>query len=197
MSYAFVIDLKKCVGCNACTTICKAENGTPPNVTRAKIMRKEVGTYPNVRRLSVPVLCMQCEDPPCVKACPTGATVKDAASGVVTINKETCVGCRACMLACPYGARYYRENEDGYFGKELTPFEKVKYAEQPAGVVDKCDFCLENRVKKGLEPACVQNCIAKARHFGPREEMERMIIERNGYQLRPELGTNPSVYYLP
>jgi molybdopterin-containing oxidoreductase family iron-sulfur binding subunit len=99
-------------------------------------------------------------------------------------------------LACPYGARYYRGDEKGYFG-DLTEYERIKYARMPAGVVDKCDFCQETRLAKGQEPACVQNCITGARHFGQLEDLERLIIERNGYRLRPELGTNPSVYYLP
>ena len=196
MPYCMVIDLKKCVGCNACTTICKAENGTPPGVTRAKIMRDEVGKYPDVRRRSIPMLCMHCEDAPCVNICPSAATKKDPATGVVSIDKERCVGCRACLLACPYDARYYRRDEAGYFG-ELTPFEKVKYADKPKGVVDKCDFCLKNRVEKGLKPACAENCLAEARHFGKLEEARAQIVERRGFQLRPELGTGPSVYYLP
>ena len=196
MPYGMVIDLKRCVGCNACTTICKAEHGTPPRVTRAKVMRKEVGQYPNVRRLSLPMLCMHCEDPPCVKACPSGATKRDEKTGVVTADKNVCVGCRACVMACPYGARYYREDDEGYFGG-LTPYEKVKYAQMPSGVVDKCDFCVETRLSKGQQPACVQNCITQARHFGEKDVLERMVIERNGYQLRPELGTKPSIYYLP
>ncbi len=196
MPYCLVIDLKKCVGCNACSTICKAENGTPPGVTRAKIMRKETGAYPHVRRLSIPMLCMQCQDPPCVKVCPSGATSRDERTGVVSVDKTVCVGCRACVMACPYGARYYRDSEAGYFG-ELTPYEKIMYAAMPRGVVDKCDFCLKNRVEKGLEPACVENCCANARFFGTREEMDALIIERNGYQFRAELGTDPSVFYLP
>ncbi|MGE4272534.1 MAG: 4Fe-4S dicluster domain-containing protein [Desulfitobacterium sp.] len=197
MSYCMVIDLKRCVGCNACATMCKQENGTPPGVTRSKVMKKEFGTYPSVRKLSLPMLCMHCEDPSCVNVCPTGATEKRE-DGIVTVDKEVCIGCRACMTACPYGARYFRESEEGYFGQELTPFEAVKYVDQPKGVIDKCDFCLESRLSKGLsEPACVQTCIAKARFFGKKEDLEELIQSRKGYQLRPELGTNPSVYYLP
>jgi molybdopterin-containing oxidoreductase family iron-sulfur binding subunit len=191
-----VIDLKRCVGCHACSTTCKAENGTPPGNTRAKVMKKEIGKYPDVRRVSIPMLCMHCEDAACVTVCPTGATERRE-DGIVSLDKEKCIGCRACITACPYGARYFRNSELGYFGKELTPYEEVKYQNKPKGVVDKCDFCLESRLTQGLEPACVQSCITKARIFGKKEEVQELILQRKGYQLRPDLGTNPSVYYLP
>jgi len=195
--YGMVINLKRCVGCQACATICKAEHGTPPGITRAKVMRQEVGVYPDVRRISLPMLCMHCENASCVAVCPTGATQKRTEDGIVTINKEQCIGCQACMTACPYGARYRRENNDGYFGTKLTPFEEAHYKQYPTKVVDKCDFCLESRLKDGLEPACVQSCITLARTFGTLEELEELIIQRQGYQLRPELGNDPSVFYLP
>lgn len=130
-----------------------------------------------------------------MKVCPTGATVKNE-DGIVTVDKNVCIGCRACMTACPYEARYFKEHLEGYFGHKLTPFEEVKYTAQPKGVIDKCDFC-QSRLQKGLKPACVTNCIANARYFGTKEEMADLIHRRSGYQLRPELGTNPSIYYLP
>lgn len=196
MSYCMVIDLKRCVGCSACATMCKQENGTPPGITRSKVMKKESGKYPHVRRISLPMLCMHCEDPACVHVCPSGATQKRE-DGIVTVDKNICIGCRACMIACPYGARYFRESEEGYFGSVLTPFEKEKYVNMPKGVIDKCDFCVESRLAKGLEPACVQTCITKARIFGKKEDLQEVIRRRSGFQLRPELGTDPSVYYLP
>ncbi|MGN0038893.1 MAG: 4Fe-4S dicluster domain-containing protein [Coriobacteriales bacterium] len=195
MTYCMVIDMKRCVGCGACATMCKQENGTRPGVFRSKVMKKEIGKYPNVKRVNLPMLCMHCENPPCVDVCPTGATSKDK-DGIVTVDPSECVGCRACVTACPYEARTFMEDGDGYFGKQLCPFEKVKYAEHPVGTVDKCTFC-KPRLEKGLEPACVQTCVADARIFGREEDLMGMIQRRRGYTLRSELGTAPHVYYLP
>lgn len=193
MRYGMVIDLHLCVGCHACATACKASNATPPGDWRCFVLRKEVGKFPNTKRIIQPMLCMHCGEPACLQVCPTGATVKDE-NGIVYIDQEKCIGCRACMLACPYGVRSFVESENGYF-PEPTEFDEFHKGEHPAGVVDKCDFC-RDRIAKGEEPVCVRTCVTKARTFGTLEELEPLIKQRHGYQLLPERGTDPAVYYL-
>jgi Fe-S-cluster-containing dehydrogenase component len=197
-----VIDLKKCAGCYACVAACKTEHATPPGVFWCRVVKHESGTYPAVRRIALPLQCMHCADPPCEKTCPTGATRKRG-DGIVHINYDECMGCRACMIACPYEARYFlAELRPYYNGQGLTQYEEIGYASNGyvEGTVTKCNFCLE-RVDAGKEPACVANCPGRARYFGdledPGSEVARLIRDKRGFQLHPEFGTNPSVYYLP
>ena len=208
--YGMVIDLKRCIGCYGCQIACKAENFTPPGITWALVLKNEQGSFPAVRRLSLPMLCMHCAEPACEKVCPSGATVKEE-DGTVTVDCETCIGCRYCMVACPYGSRYFNDRELNYYGDQRTPYEEVG-ADPPEGLeskprrarrtgrVEKCDLCSHRREQE-LEPACVANCMAKARYFGdlddPYSEVSRLVREKGGFQLNPELGTDPSVYYLP
>jgi molybdopterin-containing oxidoreductase family iron-sulfur binding subunit len=145
---------------------------------------------------------MHCEDPPCEKICPTGATQKRE-DGIVFVDYNKCMGCRACMIACPYQARYFlAELRPYYDGQGLTPYEELGYPTNGyvPGTVTKCNFCME-RVDAGKEPACVANCPGRARYFGdledPDSEVSRLIRDRRGFQLHPEFGTNPSVFYLP
>ena len=198
MRYGLVIDVQKCIGCNACTMACKAENGTPQGVWWSKVLVKEVGKFPNTSLAFTPMLCMHCANPPCVEVCPTGASFKRA-DGIVVVNYEQCMGCRYCEAACPYGARTFLDTIRGYYDKGLTPYEQVMYTKHQAGVEEKCNFCMD-RVAQGKEPACVATCPAYARFFGdldnPNSEVSKLIARRHGVQLMPELGTNPSVYYL-
>lgn len=197
MSYGMVIDLEKCVNCRGCVLSCKEANGTPPGTMRSRVERETTGTYPDTKADIVPMLCMHCENAPCIEACAVeGATYKRD-DGIVVVDKEKCIGCKLCMEACPYDARHYRENDEGYFGEELNEYEETMYAAMPSNTVDKCDFC-QKKVEAGETPACVAACIAKARHFGELEELKSQYIDgTDAFQLLPDEGTNPSVWYLP
>lgn len=200
-----VIDLKRCYGCFACVTACKTENYTPPGVFWARVLKGETGEFPNTVRQALPVLCFQCEDPSCKTVCPTGATYQDP-DGVVRVDKNKCIGCNYCKMACPYGARYMVEKWESYFPEGLPLSEYEEYSKERwieksgLGVSTKCDFCVERR-EKGLEPACVVACPAKARIFGdlddPDSEPSKLIRSHRGYVLNPEHGNKPKVYYLP
>ncbi len=200
MKWGMVIDLKRCIGCYACQLSCKAEHGTPPGVFFARVLKVEEGQYPSARNLFLPVLCNHCENAPCVDACPTGASFKWE-DGTVDIDHDKCVGCKTCMMACPYDNRYYHGESQGYYpGQGLTAYEKARVSRHQEDVVMKCDFCRERRLA-GKLPACVTNCPTVARIFGDLDdatsEVSRLIKERGGFPLHPELGTKPSVYYLP
>lgn len=206
--YGMAIDLRRCVGCEACTVACKQENHTPPGVAYAKVIKEEVGEYPHVRRHFLPVLCNHCENPPCVPVCPVGATWKREEDGIVVIDYDICIGCRYCMTACPYGARYFDFGDN--YNQPLNEFEgqpSPEYGEDrprqpgtsPIGNVRKCTFCL-HRVARGEQPACVLTCMPHARIFGdlndPESEISRLTAERRGFRLKEELGTEPKVFYL-
>ncbi len=202
--YGMVIDLKRCYGCYACSMACKVKNHTPPGVFWARVLKGEEGKFPNTVRQALPVLCMQCDDPSCVEVCPTGATFMQE-DGIVVVDKDTCMGCKSCLMACPYGARYTVEKWESYFPdglplSEYEEFAKRKWEEDSGcGVATKCDFCLD-RIAEGRDPACVEACPARARVFGDLDdvnsEVSLLIRRHRGQQLNPELGNNPKVYYL-
>ncbi|NOX62818.1 MAG: 4Fe-4S dicluster domain-containing protein [Chloroflexi bacterium] len=208
--WGMVIDLSKCVACDACTVSCKAENKTPPGVNYTLVIKEEVGTYPNVREVFLPRPCMQCENPPCVDVCPVSATWKNE-EGVVVIDYDVCIGCRYCITACPYGARTF-DFGDWYTKNTpmLAPYETAptfEYGEErvrqddvsPIGNVRKCNFCIQ-RLHEGLLPACINDCIGRARYFGdlndPDSLVSELLRERYSFRLKDELGTSPKVFYL-
>ena len=201
MRYGMVIDLRKCVGCNACSLACRQEHGTPPGILYSRVLNREVGTYPNTRFEVLPLQCMHCDNAPCEKVCPTKATYI-ADNGIVKVDAAKCIGCKLCIGACPYGARFFNDSASKeYFpGQGKTAYETVKAGAHVKDTVEKCSFCAE-RVEAGQEPACVQSCTGKARYFGDLDdrnsEVVKLIAEFGGKTLQAELGTKPKVYYLP
>ena len=208
--YGMVIDLKRCIGCQACMVACKAENSLPPEIKWNRVEDSSTGKYPNTKRNFLPLPCMHCEDPPCVDVCPTGASHKRT-DGIVLVDSDKCDGCQQCMDACPYEVRYFYEKKLSYFPAAFTPPEEIGYKKHRLGTMGKCTFCahrVDKGVKKGLKPgvdwdaspACINSCPTGARVFGdlnaPNSEVSRLIKSRHGYQLQPEDDTNPSVYYL-
>jgi Fe-S-cluster-containing dehydrogenase component len=218
--WVMVIDLRKCVGCHACTVACVAENKLPPGVVYRPVLEEEIGTYPHVTRRFTPRPCMQCDNPPCTPVCPVHATYKNA-DGVVVVDYNQCIGCRYCITACPYAARtfdfgqvYTQDTPDGLpflLGRQTADdYERVpsdeygrkwerKGEESPIGNVRKCHFCL-HRLAVGMLPACVTTCIGRATLFGdandPASLVAEMVARPNTMRLKEELGTEPRVYYL-
>ena len=206
--WGMVIDLQKCVGCDSCTVACKAENRTPPGVSYNVVMEEEHGEFPNVTRTNVPRPCMQCENPPCVQVCPVSATYS-MDDGVVNIDYDRCIGCRYCIIACPYGARYFDfgdnyDDEVDEAGEVTSPeygVDRGKRTEgdSPIGNVRKCSFCT-HRLERGEEPACVETCIGDARNMGdlndPESDVAQMAESTRAMQLKEAEGTDPNVYYL-
>jgi len=218
--WVMVIDLRKCIGCHACTIACVAENKLPPGVVYRPVIEEEIGTFPNVTRRFVPRPCMQCDNPPCTPVCPVHATYTNE-EGVVVVNYKQCIGCRACLTACPYGARTsdfghtYAEGTpvaDGLIvGQKKAdayeraanyeygePWDRVKEG-SPMGNARKCHFCL-HRVRQGMLPQCVSSCIGRATFFGdandPNSVVAEMVARPNVMRLKEELGTKPRVYYM-
>ena len=200
--WGMVMDLKRCIGCNACTVACMQENTTPRGIRFTETVSEEIGIYPNVTRAYVPLICNHCEDPPCERVCPTTATYKTE-DGMVLVDDKKCIGCGACITGCPYKNRFKLKPtpfENGLYSKgELTPFEEQGYGRFEVGTTVKCTFC-HNRLAEGLDPACVVTCPTKARIFGdlddPHSEPRKLIQARKGYQPLADLNTKPKVFYV-
>jgi Fe-S-cluster-containing dehydrogenase component len=197
---ALVIDLNVCVGCHACVTSCKEwntsgaagplvdENAYGANPTGTffnRVQTYEAGVFPLTETIHFPKSCLHCEEPPCVPVCPTGASYKRAADGIVLVDYDKCIGCKYCAWACPYGAREIDEERQ---------------------VMTKCTLCVDRIYDEKLpqadrQPACVKACPTGARLFGdvkdPDSEVSKAIRERGGYSLMPEWQTKPANQYLP
>jgi Fe-S-cluster-containing dehydrogenase component len=177
MQVGFVIDQRKCIGCHACTVACKAENDVPLGSFRTWVKYVEKGTFPSVRRHFTVLRCNHCDRAPCVEICPVNALDKRP-DAIVDLDRDLCIGCRACMQACPYDALYF-------------------HAER--GVAEKCHYCA-HRVEQGLEPACVIVCPTEAIVSGdvadPGSKIARLLQEAPTSRRRLDKGTQPRVWYV-
>ena len=196
------INKTRCIGCQTCAHACKMQNNVPSGMRWNRVLTEgcdvedgALGEFPNLSRGYLPVACQHCENPACLRVCPTGATYKDD-KGRVEVDYEKCIGCRMCMAACPYNARVFNWNDpkrepDFNYGDKDVPV-------RGKGVVEKCTLCKE-RTDRGEEPMCVKCCPVKARTFGdlddPNSEISKLVVARKAGVLLEEQGTRPQVHY--
>lgn len=179
--YAMLIDLRRCIGCQACTVSCHIENAAPMGNFRTFVSQTQVEDTDTgaLAQLMLPRLCNHCEEPPCIPVCPVEATWKRE-DGIVVVDSDRCVGCAYCVQACPYDARFINERTQ---------------------TADKCTFCT-HRLEAGLLPACVESCVGGARIIGDLADPDSLIarmVEAHGdalMVLKPEMNTRPNVFYL-
>ena len=204
--WVMVIDLAKCDGCRDCTKACSAMHYVPPMQEWIKVF--EVSDNNVAGSYFLPRPCMQCDNPPCVRGCPVGATYKRS-DGIVMQDDDRCIGCRNCIAQCPYSARSFNWGEPPHTEAELSRPYSVDYNyPHRKGTVEKCIFCPEH-LREGKLPACASACKMGAIYFG--DEVEDAVTNGKGetvqfskiakrgaaFRLMEELGTNPRVYFLP
>jgi len=216
VKFGYGLDLSRCIGCRRCVKACVNENNQSrtPQVQWISVLRFKKGEkwidlensekyyepkeVPEKDFFYLPVQCQQCENPPCVKACPTQATWKEP-DGIVVVDYNWCIGCRYCMAACPYGARRFNWAKPDVPLNEINP-ETHYLGNRPRnkGVVEKCTFCIQ-RTRAGKYPACVEICPVGARKFGnlldPKSEIRYLIENKRVFRLKEDINTEPKFYY--
>ena len=217
VTFGYALDLAKCLGCRRCVYACVQENNQSrdPEIHWIRVyeMDKEHGVdfghqhadpyydaekVPQPGKFYLPVACQQCENPPCVNVCPTGATWQTE-DGITVVDYNWCIGCRYCMAACPYEARKFNWKTPQIPKDEFNP--KTHYLgnrPRPVGVVEKCTWCIQ-RTREGRYPACVEVCPAGARKFGnlldEHSEIRRVLETKHVFVLKSDLNTRPKFYY--
>jgi len=212
--FGYALNISKCKGYRKCVDACVEENnqGRDTQIQYIRVLEMERGsmnleesnhyydpeTVPQKGKFYMPVQCMQCENPPCVRACPVKATWKET-DGVVVIDYDWCIGCRYCMTACPYWARHFNWNEPELPPEELNPVTHyLGNRPRSKGVMEKCMFCVQ-RTRKGKQPACMEACPTGARVFGnlldPESEIRYILENKTVFRLKEDLGTEPKFWY--
>ncbi len=202
--YVMLIDLQACTGCNTCTIACKQENNLPEGVLWTQVISlgppgsdPPAGGYQRLSLDYLPLACQHCADGPCVEVCPTAATYREAETGVVKQDPSLCIGCRYCMLVCPFTGIRVFASENIHFGLPYPTGDNPLL--HRAKTVEKCTFCA-HRLGQGLQPACVEACPLNARIFGDlndsTSEVSHLLRTRAHFRLLLEKGTRPGVYYL-
>jgi Fe-S-cluster-containing dehydrogenase component len=212
--FGYALNISKCQGYRDCVDACVKENnlGRDSQVQYIRVLEMNKGTMdletsehyydpktvPVAGKFYLPVSCMQCDNPPCVKACPTKATWKDD-DGIVVVDYDWCIGCRYCMTACPYWARHFNWTEPQIPADQINPNTSyLGNRPRPQGVVEKCHWCTQ-RTRVGLQPACQEACPTGARVFGnlldPKSEIRYVLEHKAVFRLKEELGTEPKFWY--
>lgn len=180
--YSMVVRMDRCIGCRLCVKACIATNHVPDYGWRTLVLDREVPQAIGQKREFIPVLCNQCNNPPCVRACPVVATYKDKTNGIVMMDIKKCIGCKICMEACPYDARYFNEEKSA---------------------IDKCDFCFESRLSRGEKNvACSVACPADVRVFGDLSDTESRVyklihqLQKPVWVLKKETAAKPNIFYM-
>lgn len=213
VSFAYALNLSICIGCRKCAEACHVENNhdRPSHQSYIRVFEMQKGgidfekgdaTYdhpvPAKDKYYMPVQCQQCENPPCVKACPIEATWQES-DGIVVVDYNWCIGCRYCEAACPYHARRFNWEKPQVPAAEVNPNQSyLSNRIRPQGVMEKCTFCL-HRTREGRLPACLEACPTGARVFGnvldPDSEIRWVLDNKRVFVLKEELGTKPRFYY--
>ncbi len=212
--FGYALNISKCKGTRRCVEACVAENNTSRDgqIQYIRVLELDHGdmnlnradhyyeaeTVPRPGKFYLPIQCMQCDNPPCVAACPVEATWQER-DGITVVDYDWCIGCRYCMAACPYGARHFNWTRPTLPAEAVnTDTHYLGNRPRPRGVVEKCTFCIQ-RSRKGRQPACVEACPTGARIFGnlldPNSDIRYVLENKTVFRLKEDLGTEPKFWY--
>lgn len=210
--FGYAINISKCMGYRDCVDACVEENNLGEDMRYIHVLEMDHGgqdmhtadryyeheRVPVERKYYMPIQCMHCDEPPCVKACPVKATWMEP-DGIVVVDYDWCIGCRYCMTACPYEARHFNWGSPKLSAERINPdTHYLGNRPRPRGVVEKCHFCVQ-RTRENRQPACQEACPTGARVFGnlldPNSEIRYVLEHKDVFRLKEDLGTEPKFWY--